>query len=154
MHPGHHFCSRGYFAHTAGVTDLQTHIDYAENREMHHRVFCHAYAPLDRHPAFCRTPAGVSYSQRPLELVNSSCKNISDSTVVIATPSSTRLECELNPMPRVRHAVRKTFHRHKTNCCKRCISKHLYCQFFVTTLLFCTFSCTFQCGLRTLLWSY
>jgi len=36
---GHHFWSRGYFAHTAGVTDLQHQIDYVENQELHHGAF-------------------------------------------------------------------------------------------------------------------
>lgn len=35
----HHFWSRGYFAHTVGVTDLQTQVDYVENQEFHHGVF-------------------------------------------------------------------------------------------------------------------
>jgi len=38
-YPRHHFWSKGYFAHTAGITDLQTQIDYVENQEMHHGVF-------------------------------------------------------------------------------------------------------------------
>ncbi|MBI5346987.1 MAG: IS200/IS605 family transposase [Candidatus Aenigmarchaeota archaeon] len=38
-YPRRHFWSRGYFAHTIGVTDLQTQIDYVENQEMHHGVF-------------------------------------------------------------------------------------------------------------------
>jgi putative transposase len=35
-YPRRHFWSRGYFSHTAGVTDLQTQIDYVENQEAHH----------------------------------------------------------------------------------------------------------------------
>jgi len=38
IYPRHHFWSRGYFAHTAGVTDLQTQLDYAESQESHHGV--------------------------------------------------------------------------------------------------------------------
>lgn len=38
-YPGHHFWSRGYFAHTIGMTDLQTQINYVENQELHHGVF-------------------------------------------------------------------------------------------------------------------
>lgn len=38
-YPRHHFWSGGYFAHTAGVTDLQTQVDYVENQEAHHGVF-------------------------------------------------------------------------------------------------------------------
>ncbi len=30
-YPRHHFCSRGYFAHTVGVTDMQTQVDYMKN---------------------------------------------------------------------------------------------------------------------------
>jgi len=37
-YPRHCFWSRGYFAHTAGVTDLQTQVDYVENQEFHHGV--------------------------------------------------------------------------------------------------------------------
>ena len=31
-----HFWSRGYYAHTVGVTDLQTQINYVRNQELHH----------------------------------------------------------------------------------------------------------------------
>jgi len=39
IYPKRHFWSREYFAHTAGVTYLQTQIDYVENQEIHHAVF-------------------------------------------------------------------------------------------------------------------
>ena len=35
-YPRRHFWSRGYFAHTAGVTDLQTQVEYVRNQEFHH----------------------------------------------------------------------------------------------------------------------
>ena len=37
-YPRHHFWSRGYFAHTVGVTSLQTQVDYVRNQEAHHGV--------------------------------------------------------------------------------------------------------------------
>ncbi len=38
-YPKHHFWSRGYFAHTIGITDLQKQIGYIEKQEFHHGVF-------------------------------------------------------------------------------------------------------------------
>ena len=35
-YPRGHFWSRGYYAHTLGVTDLQTQKDYMEKQEFHH----------------------------------------------------------------------------------------------------------------------
>jgi len=35
-YPKHHFWSRGYYAHTVGVTNLQTQVDYVRNQEAHH----------------------------------------------------------------------------------------------------------------------
>jgi putative transposase len=35
-YPRHHFWSRGYYSHTAGITDLQTQVDYIRNQEAHH----------------------------------------------------------------------------------------------------------------------
>jgi putative transposase len=35
-YPERHFWSRGYYAHTVGVTDLQTQVDYVRNQEFHH----------------------------------------------------------------------------------------------------------------------
>jgi len=35
-YPRHHFWSRGYYAHTVGVTTLQTQVDYVRNQEAHH----------------------------------------------------------------------------------------------------------------------
>lgn len=37
-YPRHHFWSRGYYSHTAGITDLQTQVDYVRNQESHHGV--------------------------------------------------------------------------------------------------------------------
>ena len=37
-YPRHHFWSRGYYAHTVGVTTLQTQVDYVRNQEAHHGV--------------------------------------------------------------------------------------------------------------------
>ena len=38
-YPRRHFWSRGYFSHTAGITDLQTQVDYIRNQEAHHGTF-------------------------------------------------------------------------------------------------------------------
>jgi putative transposase len=35
-YPRRRFWSRGYYAHTVGVTDLQTQVDYVRNQEFHH----------------------------------------------------------------------------------------------------------------------
>ena len=35
-YPRHHFWSRGYYAHTVGVTTLQTQVDYVRNQEAYH----------------------------------------------------------------------------------------------------------------------
>ena len=35
-YPKRHFWSRGYYAHTVGVTSLQTQVDYVRNQEAHH----------------------------------------------------------------------------------------------------------------------
>ena len=35
-YPRHHFWSRGYYAHTVGVTDLQTQVGYIRKQELHH----------------------------------------------------------------------------------------------------------------------
>lgn len=37
-YPKRHFWSRGYFAQTVGVTDLETQVDYIRNQELHHGV--------------------------------------------------------------------------------------------------------------------
>ena len=37
-YPKRHFWSRGYYASTVGVTDLQTQVGYMRSQELHHGI--------------------------------------------------------------------------------------------------------------------